>query len=49
MVGVDSAAGLDPDDPVASSRTDVPGFRSDTMMVLRVDPASTRAAQWSRE
>ncbi|HEX4901675.1 MAG TPA: LCP family protein [Acidimicrobiales bacterium] len=44
VVGVDSAAGLDPDDPVAASRTDVPGFRSDTMMVLRVDPASTRAA-----
>lgn len=44
VVGVDSAAGLDPDDPVAASRTDVPGFRSDTMMVLRIDPASTRAA-----
>jgi len=44
VVGVDSAAGLDPDDPVAASRTDVAGFRSDTMMVLRVDPASTRAA-----
>lgn len=44
VVGVDSAAGLDPDDPIAASRTDVVGFRSDTMMVLRVDPASTRAA-----
>ena len=44
IVGVDSAAGLDPDDPVASSRTDVAGLRSDTMMILRVDPASTRAA-----
>jgi LCP family protein required for cell wall assembly len=44
IVGVDSAAGLDADDPVASSRTDVAGLRSDTMMVLRVDPASTRAA-----
>jgi polyisoprenyl-teichoic acid--peptidoglycan teichoic acid transferase len=44
IVGVDSAAGLDPDDPVAASRTDVAGLRSDTMMILRVDPASTRAA-----
>lgn len=44
IVGVDSASGLDPDDPVAASRSDVAGFRSDTMMVLRVDPASTRAA-----
>ncbi|HEY1116603.1 MAG TPA: LCP family protein [Acidimicrobiales bacterium] len=44
IVGIDSAAGLDPDDPVASSRTDVAGLRSDTMMILRVDPASTRAA-----
>lgn len=44
IVGIDSAAGLDPDDPVAASRTDVAGLRSDTMMVLRVDPASTRAA-----
>lgn len=44
IVGVDSAAGLDPDDPVASSRTDIAGLRSDTMMILRVDPTSTRAA-----
>jgi polyisoprenyl-teichoic acid--peptidoglycan teichoic acid transferase len=44
IVGVDSASGLDPDDPIARSRTDVAGFRSDTMMVVRVDPASTRAA-----
>src|SRR3546814_10350612 len=28
IVGIDSAAGLDPDDPVASSRTDVAGLRS---------------------
>ena len=27
IVGIDSAAGLDPDDPVASSRTDVAGLR----------------------
>ena len=44
VVGVDSAAGLDPDDPLVRSRTQIGGLRSDTMMVLRVDPASTRAA-----
>lgn len=44
IVGVDSAAGLDPDDPLVRSRAEVTGLRSDTMMVLRVDPASTRAA-----
>ncbi|HEU5083820.1 MAG TPA: LCP family protein [Acidimicrobiales bacterium] len=44
IVGVDSASGLDPDDPIVKQRADIAGFRSDTMMVLRVDPASTRAA-----
>ena len=44
LVGVDSAAGLDPEDPVRASRGAVSGLRSDTVMVLRVDPASTRAA-----
>lgn len=44
LVGVDSAAGLDPDDPVRSGRSEVTGLRSDTIMVLRVDPASSRAA-----
>ena len=44
IVGIDSAAGLDPDDPVAASRTEVSTLRSDTMMIVRVDPASTRAA-----
>ncbi len=44
LVGVDSADGLDPNDPVRSSRAAVSGLRSDTVMVLRVDPASTRAA-----
>lgn len=44
LVGVDSAEGLDPDDPVRSTRTEVSGLRSDTVMILRVDPASTRAA-----
>lgn len=44
LVGVDSAAGLDPDDPVRASRSGVGGLRSDTMMILRVDPTSSRAA-----
>jgi len=44
IVGVDSSAGLDPDDPLARSREGVASLRSDTMMVLRVDPTSTRAA-----
>ncbi len=44
LVGVDSADGLDPDDPVRSSRSGVGGLRSDTMMILRVDPTSNRAA-----
>ncbi len=44
VVGVDSAANLAPDDPIAKQRTEIGGLRSDTMMVLRVDPASTRAA-----
>lgn len=44
LVGVDSADGLDPDDPVRSSRSSIGGLRSDTMMVLRVDPGSSRAA-----
>ncbi len=44
VVGVDSADGLDPDDPVAATRTRVGGIRSDTMMILRIDPASNRAA-----
>ena len=44
IVGVDSADGLDPDDPVRSSRAEITSLRSDTVMVLRVDPASSRAA-----
>ncbi len=44
LVGVDSADGLDADDPVRSSRSSIGGLRSDTMMILRVDPASSRAA-----
>ena len=44
IVGVDSAAGLDPADPVRSTRGAVGGMRSDTMMILRIDPGSERAA-----
>ncbi len=44
LVGVDSADGLDPNDPVRSSRSAIGGLRSDTMMILRVDPTSSRAA-----
>src|SRR5829696_1768088 len=40
IVGTDSAAGLDPDDPAA--RVDE-GVLSDTIMVLRVDPDQTQA------
>lgn len=44
LVGVDSADGLDPDDPVRSTRSEITTLRSDTVMILRVDPASSRAA-----
>jgi LCP family protein required for cell wall assembly len=44
LVGVDSAANLDADDPVRDGRADVGGLRSDTIMILRVDPASSRAS-----
>lgn len=41
LVGIDSAARLDPDDPVAAGRDAV--LRSDTMMVLRVEPEADQA------
>lgn len=44
LVGVDSAANLEPDNPARSGRGDVGGLRSDTMMVLRVDPDQEHAA-----
>lgn len=44
LVGVDSAANLEEDDPVRDGRSDVGGLRSDTIMLLRVDPASERAS-----
>jgi LCP family protein required for cell wall assembly len=43
LVGTDSAAGLDPDDPVTNGRGGL-GILSDTIMVLRVDPESEDAA-----
>ena len=46
LVGVDSADGLDSDDPVRSERdaTGVSGMRSDTIMVMRIMPAEGRVA-----
>ncbi len=44
LVGVDSAANLDADDPVRDGRADVGGLRSDTIMLLRVDPGSAQAS-----
>ncbi len=45
VVGVDSADGLDPDDPTRRQREamGIGGLRSDTIMVLRIDPAEERA------
>jgi polyisoprenyl-teichoic acid--peptidoglycan teichoic acid transferase len=42
IVGVDSADGLDPDDPALRGRV-VSTLRSDTIMVLRVDPGAGKA------
>jgi LCP family protein required for cell wall assembly len=44
LVGVDSAAELDADDPARAGRDDLAGLRSDTMMVLRLDPKTDQAA-----
>jgi LCP family protein required for cell wall assembly len=41
IVGTDSAEGLDPGDPVLNGRPG--GLRSDTIMILRIDPASDHA------
>jgi LCP family protein required for cell wall assembly len=41
IVGTDSAEGLDPNDPVLAGRPG--GLRSDTIMVLRLDPSSDHA------
>lgn len=46
IVGIDSAAGLDPDNPIRAQREDlsIGGMRSDTIMVLHIDPATDKAA-----
>ncbi len=44
LVGVDSAADLNEGDPVLAGRGNVGALRSDTMMVLRVDPGAERAS-----
>lgn len=43
LVGVDTAGDLAPDDPAVAGRA-VAGLRSDTMMVLRVEPARGEAS-----
>jgi polyisoprenyl-teichoic acid--peptidoglycan teichoic acid transferase len=44
LVGVDSAANLSADDPARAGRGNVGGLRSDTVMILRVEPGSDRAS-----
>ncbi len=43
LVGTDSAAGLSPNDPAVRGRGDVTGARSDTMMILRIIPKTSKA------
>lgn len=43
ILGADSDAGLNALDPSAQGRGDVTGARSDTIMILHVDPSSTQA------
>ena len=43
LVGVDDATGLPPGDPALRGRDDIGGIRSDTIMILRVDPGDTTA------
>jgi LCP family protein required for cell wall assembly len=49
LVGVDSAAGLDPTNPIRYEREQegVSGLRSDTIMILRIDPNSSQASRLS--
>ena len=44
LVGVDSAANLADDDPARAGRGNVGGLRSDTVMVLRVEPGAEQAS-----
>ncbi|HVX19260.1 MAG TPA: LCP family protein [Acidimicrobiales bacterium] len=43
LVGTDSDAGLSSSDPAVQGRGDVTGQRSDTMMLLHIDPKSSQA------
>lgn len=43
LVGIDRAEGLDPDDPVRNDRN-MESLLTDTMIILRIDPAEERAA-----
>jgi polyisoprenyl-teichoic acid--peptidoglycan teichoic acid transferase len=44
IVGSDNAEGIDPDDPILSNRQEEAGnFLADTIIVLRIDPATTTA------
>jgi LCP family protein required for cell wall assembly len=46
IVGVDSAAGLDPDNPIRAGRErlGIGGLRSDTIIIVRIDPEEEKAA-----
>lgn len=44
LVGVDSAANLAADDPARAGRGNVGGLRSDTIMILRLEPGAERAS-----
>jgi polyisoprenyl-teichoic acid--peptidoglycan teichoic acid transferase len=44
LVGVDSAGALTSDDPALRGRAGIGGLRSDTMLVLRVEPGTGAAA-----
>jgi LCP family protein required for cell wall assembly len=46
LVGVDNAEGLDPSNPIRyeREREGVTGLRSDTIMILRIDPKSSQAS-----
>jgi polyisoprenyl-teichoic acid--peptidoglycan teichoic acid transferase len=43
LVGADDDAGLDPGAPETRGRGDIAGARTDTIMVLRLDPKDTTA------
>lgn len=43
LVGVDSAEGIDPNDPITIGREGFTATRSDTIMLLRLEPGESRA------